>query len=202
MTRLERTVERVVIEPPSLGLHVGAKGRRSTGAASPFAIAEVHERPSQHRVLERSNRRRSPRTARSVPVSRRCRRSRSSASSPPMASTSSTAAIVMNCGSIAIALSAEYGERSCGGSSLIGSSCTKRWPADSSHRASGAMSPISPIPQLRDEGTEKSGTRMPARRGCDFGSGHKRPWSTFVSSHPGTPAQRQECKRSTVDSGV
>src|SRR4051794_38834630 len=70
---------------------------------------------------------------------------------------------------MAIALSAEYGERSCGGSSLIGSNCTNRCPADSSQRVSGPRSPISPMPQLVDDGIENSGTSIPARRdpGCD-----------------------------------
>ena len=70
----------------------------------------------------------------------------------------------MNCGSIAIALSAEYGDVSPGGISLIGSSCSSRWPAPREPPRHGSMSPISPMPQLRDEGIEKSGTRIPARR--------------------------------------
>jgi hypothetical protein len=53
---------------------------------------------------------------------------------------------------MAMALSAEYGEVSPGGISLIGSSCSSRCPAAASQRANGAMSPISPIPQMRDEG--------------------------------------------------
>jgi len=70
----------------------------------------------------------------------------------------------MNCGSIAIALSAEYGDRSPGGISLIGNSCSSRWPERSSHLANGSRSPISPMPQLVVEGIENSGTSIPARR--------------------------------------
>src|SRR5262245_32381795 len=70
----------------------------------------------------------------------------------------------MNCGSIAIALSAEYGDISPGGISLIGSSCKILRPAVSSQRTIEAMSPISPMPQLRDEGIENSGISAPARR--------------------------------------
>src|SRR5262245_53533788 len=70
----------------------------------------------------------------------------------------------MNCGSIAIALSAEYGDISPGGISLIGSSCKILRPAVSSQRTIEAMSPISPMPQLRDEGIENSGMSAPARR--------------------------------------
>jgi hypothetical protein len=80
----------------------------------------------------------------------------------------------MNCGSIAIALSAEYGDRSSGGISFIGSSCRMRWPAPASHRARGSISPISPMPQLRVEGMEKSGTSIPARRREDTGSRSRR----------------------------
>ena len=77
----------------------------------------------------------------------------------------------MYCGSIAIALSAEYGEVSLGSISLIGSSCRRRRPAVSSQRAMAPMSPISPMPQLRDEGMEKSGTSRPARRDGDLAGG-------------------------------
>lgn len=70
----------------------------------------------------------------------------------------------MNCGSIAIALSAEYGEVSLGGISLIGSNWRSRKPAVPSQRVIAPMSPMSPMPQLFDEGTEKSGTSRPERR--------------------------------------
>src|SRR6185436_20336720 len=51
-----------------------------------------------------------------------------------------------------------------GGISLIGSSCRMWMPAASSQRTIASISPISPMPQLRDEGMEKSGTSAPARR--------------------------------------
>ena len=70
----------------------------------------------------------------------------------------------MNCGSIAIALSAEYGEVSPGGISLIGSNWRSRKPAVPSQRVIAPMSPMSPMPQLRDDGREKSGTSRPERR--------------------------------------
>src|SRR5882762_1453568 len=73
----------------------------------------------------------------------------------------------MNCGSIAIALSAEYGDDSPGGISLMGRSCRIRCPPASSQRAIASMSPISPTPQLRDEGIENSGINTPARRDPD-----------------------------------
>src|SRR5881628_4198445 len=99
------------------------------------------------------------------------RSSRSSPPSPPISAKSSSMSSVMNCGSIAMALSAEYGEVSPGGISLIGSSCRRCCPADSSHRVIGSMSPISPMPQLRDDGIENSGTRIPARREPDRACG-------------------------------
>jgi hypothetical protein len=37
-------------------------------------------------------------------------------------------------------------------------------PEARSHRHIDAISAISPIPQLRDDGIEKRGTRIPARR--------------------------------------
>ena len=95
--------------------------------------------------------------------SRRARHSGSSDASPPMAAKSSTRSSVMNCGSIAIALSAEYGEDSCSGISLIGSMRSARCPACSSHAVIASRSPISPIPQLRADGMENNGTSIPAR---------------------------------------
>src|SRR6185503_19765395 len=77
---------------------------------------------------------------------------------------SSTPSSVMNCGSIAMALSAEYGDVSPGGISLMGSSCRILIPAAASQRTIEAMSQISPMPLLRDDGIEKSGISTPARR--------------------------------------
>ena len=68
----------------------------------------------------------------------------------------------MKIGSMAIALIAEYGDCWPGAISLIGSSCSTRCPAPASHAVSGARSPISPMPQLVDEGQENSGTSRPA----------------------------------------
>src|SRR5262245_3870450 len=75
----------------------------------------------------------------------------------------------MNCGSIAIALRAEYGDDSDGGISLIGSMRRRRCPARSSQRVTASRSPISPMPQLRDEGIENSGISSPARRDNEDG---------------------------------
>ena len=72
--------------------------------------------------------------------------------------------MLMNCGSIAIALSAEYGDVSDGASSFSGRICSTDWFAARSHAAMAGISPISPIPQLRVERSENSGTLMPARR--------------------------------------
>src|SRR3954454_14302668 len=65
---------------------------------------------------------------------------------------------------MAIALSAEYGDCSCGAISLIGSSCSARCPPSASHAVSAARSPISPMPQLAVPGQENSGINRPARR--------------------------------------
>src|SRR5580692_4236631 len=70
----------------------------------------------------------------------------------------------MKIGSIAIALIAEYGDCWPGAISLIGSSCSTRWPAAASQAVSGARSPISPIPQLAVDGHANSGISRPARR--------------------------------------
>src|SRR5829696_733348 len=67
-------------------------------------------------------------------------------------------------GSMAIALSAEYGELCPSAISFAGSSCTNPRPAAESQRASRGRSGISPMPQLAREGIENSGTRMPACR--------------------------------------
>ena len=50
------------------------------------------------------------------------------------------------------------------GSVLTGSSCNDRNPARSSHRAQRMRSSMSPIPQLRVECSENSGTTRPAAR--------------------------------------
>ena len=65
---------------------------------------------------------------------------------------------------MAIALNAEYGELCPSCISLSGRNWTKSNPADSSHFESGTRSGISPIPQLRRDGIEKSGTSTPACR--------------------------------------
>src|SRR3954468_11591614 len=67
-------------------------------------------------------------------------------------------------GSIAIALRAEYGEFWPSAISLTGRSWTKRSPAADSQGASRGRSEISPIPQLRRDGIENSGTSAPAWR--------------------------------------
>src|SRR5918993_3030072 len=67
-------------------------------------------------------------------------------------------------GSIAMALSAEYGEVWLSPISLTGSSCTTERPASCSHRANTGRSAISPMPQLAAEGIENNGTSAPARR--------------------------------------
>jgi hypothetical protein len=75
---------------------------------------------------------------------------------------SCTSSSAMKIGSIAIALRAEYGELWPSCISLIGRSCTKSSPTLSSQRPNGTRSGISPIPQLRRVGIEKSGTSAPA----------------------------------------
>jgi hypothetical protein len=70
----------------------------------------------------------------------------------------------MKIGSIAIALSAEYGELWPPAISLSGSSCTKANPALDTQSPSAGRSASSPIPQLRRDGIEKSGTSSPAYR--------------------------------------
>jgi hypothetical protein len=61
-----------------------------------------------------------------------------------------------------MALSAEYGELWPSCISFIGSSWTMSRPADVSHRLNVTRSGISPMPQLRRPGIEKSGARIPA----------------------------------------
>ena len=73
----------------------------------------------------------------------------------------------MYCGSIAIALSAPYGEGSSGEVSVMGRSWSSRCPALANHAVIRSRSPISPIPQLRADGIENNGTRVPARRSFD-----------------------------------
>ncbi len=63
-----------------------------------------------------------------------------------------------------MALRAEYGDDSPGGSSFSGSSCSEDIRAWRSQGASDARSRISPMPQPARERSEKSGTAMPARR--------------------------------------
>src|SRR5262245_11225051 len=70
----------------------------------------------------------------------------------------------MKIGSIAIALSAEYGEFCPPAISLSGSSCTNANPASDIHEPSVGRSVSSPMPQLRREGIETSGTSRPAYR--------------------------------------
>src|SRR5262245_23400735 len=70
----------------------------------------------------------------------------------------------MKMGSMAIALIAEYGDCWAGAISLIGSSCSTRWPADASQAVVASKSPMSPMPQLVVREHEKSGIRMPERR--------------------------------------
>ena len=77
---------------------------------------------------------------------------------------SGTAAGEMKIGSIAIALIAEYGEFCPSAISLIGSSCTNEKPASAIQAPSRGRSPISPMPQLSRDGSEKSGTSRPAWR--------------------------------------
>ena len=70
----------------------------------------------------------------------------------------------MNCGSIAIALSAEYGDVSPGGISLIGSSCSTRCPARAQPRGDRLeVADLADAPAAR-RGIENSGTQYPARR--------------------------------------
>ena len=70
----------------------------------------------------------------------------------------------MKIGSIAIALSAEYGEFCPSAISFSGRSWTKSNPAADIHWPSRTTSGISPIPQLSRDGIENSGTRTPACR--------------------------------------
>src|SRR6476659_1293128 len=70
----------------------------------------------------------------------------------------------MKMGSIAIALVAEYGDVWPAAISLMGNSCTNPRPASRAQAANGMRSRISPIPQLRDEGIENSGSSSPAVR--------------------------------------
>jgi hypothetical protein len=85
-----------------------------------------------------------------------------SSSSPPSASISGTTDGAMKIGSIAIALSAEYGEFCPPAISFSGSSCTNEKPASAIHSLSVGRSHSSPMPQLRRDGIEKSGTSIPA----------------------------------------
>src|SRR6185437_1719145 len=70
----------------------------------------------------------------------------------------------MKIGSIAIALSAEYGEFWPSAISLSGSSWTNEHPASAIHAPSLGRSGSSPMPQLSFDGTENSGTSSPAWR--------------------------------------
>ena len=67
-------------------------------------------------------------------------------------------------GSMAIALVAEYGEVWPAAISLMGSSCSTPRPASRIQADMGTRSRISPMPQLRDEGIENSGSSSPAVR--------------------------------------
>src|SRR3954447_6580600 len=87
-----------------------------------------------------------------------------SARSPPSASTSGTRDGAMNNGSIAIALSAEYGEFCPSAISFNGSSCRKLNPASRIQQPIRMTSGISPTPQLSRDGIENSGTSRPAWR--------------------------------------
>ncbi|MBP1635859.1 MAG: hypothetical protein H6Q10_2433 [Acidobacteria bacterium] len=93
----------------------------------------------------------------------------------------------MNSGSIAIADIAEYGEVWPTATSLIGSSCSRSWPAATSHLAKRGMSGISPTPQLAREGIEKSGTTTPPWRpasgkGCVTGAPFQNPDESLAIS--------------------
>jgi len=68
----------------------------------------------------------------------------------------------MKTGSIAMAVSAEYGEFCPTAISLIGSSWMNENPACDIQRSSFGRSPISPMPQLSRDVSEKSGTSRPA----------------------------------------
>jgi hypothetical protein len=70
--------------------------------------------------------------------------------------------MLMKMGSMAMALIAEYGEWPPGAISFTGSNCRMSLPVSRSHVHNGTRSAISPMPQLREDGAEKSGSRTPA----------------------------------------
>ncbi len=71
----------------------------------------------------------------------------------------------MKSGSIAIALIAEYGDCCAGAISLIGSSCSTRWPAPASHAAIGTRSgDLADAPARRRRDTRRAAAATPARR--------------------------------------
>src|SRR5438874_8220313 len=130
-------------------LHSSAMNRSNAARNTRFLIA----RTAGYRMDDEA------RAARNAACS-----SSSSALSPPSASTSGMSDGAMNSGSIAIALSAEYGEFCPSAISFNGSSCRKLNPASRIQHPMRMMSGISPMPQLAREGMEKSGTSRPACR--------------------------------------
>ena len=105
-------------------------------------------------------------------------------------------------GSSAIALIAEYGEVCPGAISFVGSSCSTPSPASREPSASSAArSPISPMPQLRVEGIEKSGSRC-RRSGRHRGArGHRSVGPSMVSNMRDAPA-RNSSGRTEADDEV
>ncbi len=111
-----------------------------------------------------------------------------SSASPPSALNSGTRGTLMKIGSIAIALIAEYGDCCPGAISLSGSSCRMRCPAPASHRVTGSMSPMSPMPQLAVDGQENNGMSRPARR---------RPTAASVMNRPAKRPSKCRSSRET-----
>ena len=163
---VQRAEQRVVVEPPLLALDVVAQLGGAWAAGLPLARRRTARRRLQDLVLQRAHRRCAaptapPRTTASCVVllaaERADRRRRPRTPAGPRTA--------MKIGSIAIALSAEYGELWPSAISLTGSSCSDRQAgARAATPAKTGRSAISPIPQLREEGIENSGTSAPARR--------------------------------------
>ena len=86
----------------------------------------------------------------------------SSAACPPARTKSSTSSIAMYIGSIAIVDIDEYGDVSPAGTVPSGRIISRSNPAPAAHSPSVARSGSSPIPQLREDGAEKSGISRPA----------------------------------------
>jgi hypothetical protein len=70
----------------------------------------------------------------------------------------------MKIGSMAIAVTAAYGEWSFADISFSGSTCRKSKPASFSHAATSGISEISPEPQLSLLGAANNGSSTPACR--------------------------------------